>query len=101
MRPVLDAVRLEPFVLRGGTREAFEIAARMQPLSAPIRGREQRSGDLVPLRRARLVIIVIKQMRADLGTEVAAVPRKLFVAQSLRPAHQFAVHAAALAAFAR
>ena len=32
MRPVLDAVHLEPFLLRRGAHEAFEIAARMQAL---------------------------------------------------------------------
>src|SRR4051812_47551109 len=36
VRPVLDAVRLEPFLLRCSAHEAFEVAARMQPLSAPI-----------------------------------------------------------------
>ncbi len=36
MGPVLDAVHLEPFVLRGRAHEAFEIAARMQWLAAPI-----------------------------------------------------------------
>ena len=79
----------------------FEIAARMQALSAPVRGREQRRRDLVPLRRARLVIVVVERMRADLRAEVAAVLRELLLAQRLRPAHQFAVHAAALAALAR
>ena len=82
MRPVLDAVRLEPFVLRGGARKALEIAARVQALSAPVRRREQRRGDLVPLGRARLVIVVVERMRADFRAEVAAVLRELFFAQA-------------------
>ena len=36
MRPVLDAVDFEPFVLRRRAHETFEIAARMQRLTAPI-----------------------------------------------------------------
>src|SRR5580704_10199301 len=48
MRPMLDAVRLEPFVLRGGADEPFEIAARMQWLAAPIRRRQKRHLDLRP-----------------------------------------------------
>jgi hypothetical protein len=38
MRPVLDAVALEPFLLRRGAHEAFEVAARMQALAAPVGG---------------------------------------------------------------
>ena len=52
MRPVLDAVRLQPFLLGGGAHEAFEIAARMQALAAPIGGGEQRRRHLRPVRRA-------------------------------------------------
>src|ERR1043165_7141035 len=98
MRPVLDAMRFEPFVFRRSTRETFEIAARMQALSAPVRGREQRRRDLVPLRRARLVIVIVERMAADLAAEVAAVLRKLLLAQGLRAADELAVHARALAA---
>src|SRR5947208_3618735 len=39
VRPVLDAVDFEPLVFRRGAQEAFEIAARMQPLPAPVGGR--------------------------------------------------------------
>ena len=38
MRPVLDAVRLQPFLLGGRAHEAFEIAARVQALAAPVGG---------------------------------------------------------------
>src|SRR4029077_4170168 len=40
--PLLDAVTLEPFLLRGGAEEALVIAARMQRLTAPVGGREHR-----------------------------------------------------------
>src|SRR5258708_37787092 len=36
MRPMLDAMHFEPFLLRGGADKAFEIAARMQRLPRPI-----------------------------------------------------------------
>ena len=50
MRPVFDAVRLQPFMFGCGAHEALKIATRMQTLAAPIRGRKQRRGDLVPIR---------------------------------------------------
>src|SRR5262249_2418188 len=37
--PVLDAVHFEPFLFRGRPVKALEVAARMQRLSAPVRGR--------------------------------------------------------------
>src|SRR5262245_27016708 len=37
MRPMLDAVHLEPFVFRRRPVKALEIAARMQRLAAPVR----------------------------------------------------------------
>src|SRR5688572_2044607 len=36
MRPVLDAVRFQPFIFRGGTHKTLEVAARMQTLAAPV-----------------------------------------------------------------
>src|SRR5688572_5990363 len=58
MRPVLDPVHFEPFLLRGGAHEALEIATRMQALAAPIGAREQRRLDLGPVRHARLPEVV-------------------------------------------
>jgi hypothetical protein len=52
MCPVLDAVHLEPFLGRGRTYEAFEIAARMQALPTPVCSREYRHLDLVPVGHA-------------------------------------------------
>ena len=79
MRPVLDAVHLEPFALRGCAHEAFEIAARMQRLAAPIRRREKRHLDLRPHRRACAVIGVVERMSDDVAAEIAAVFCELVV----------------------
>src|SRR6185369_6465585 len=46
VRPVLDAVDLEPLLFRRGAHEALEVAARMQPLPAPVRRGEKRRGEL-------------------------------------------------------
>ncbi len=101
VRPVLEPMRLEPFLLGGGAHEALEIAARMQPLAAPVGGREQGHLDLGPVGRALLVILVIEGMLADLGAEIAAIERELRVGQVLRAAHRLAGDAASLAALAR
>ena len=36
MRPVIQAVDLKPFLLRGGTEKTLIVAARMQTLPAPV-----------------------------------------------------------------
>src|ERR1700752_4638980 len=56
MRPVLEAVRLEPFFRGSRAHKAFEIAAGMQTLTAPIRSRKKRHRHHVPLRRASPVV---------------------------------------------
>src|SRR6185312_16696720 len=71
--PMLDAMRLEPFLRRCGAHEALEIAARMEALAAPIGGGEKRRGDLRPHRRARLVIIIVERVGENLVAENAAV----------------------------
>ncbi len=101
MRPVLDAVRLQPFLLGGRAHEALEIAARMQRLAAPVGGREHGRRHLVPDRRARPMIVVVERMLANVAAEVAAVLGELSLAQCLRPADELAVHAAPAAALAR
>src|SRR5450631_3355123 len=63
MRPMLDAVHFEPFLFRCRAEETFEIAARVQRLSAPIGGRKQRYLDLRPIRRHRPVEFVVQRMR--------------------------------------
>jgi hypothetical protein len=46
------------------------------------------------------VIIVVERMRADVVAELAAVLEEFGLRKNLRPAHQFVVNRAALAAFA-
>src|SRR5690606_27012450 len=70
MRPMLDAMYFEPFVLRSGAHEGFEIAARVQPLPAPVCRREERHLDLRPDRRACLVIAVVERVVEDLAAEI-------------------------------
>src|SRR5690349_1388317 len=90
MSPVLDAMRLEPFLLGSGAQKALEVAAGMKPLAAPIGGGEERHRDLRPDRRARFVVGVVERMRANLRAEVAAVPRQFFVRERLRAADELA-----------
>src|ERR1700732_1617230 len=92
--PVLDAVRLEPFLRRRRPHEALEIAARVQALAAPIGGGQQGSGDLAPYRGARLVVVVVEGMGEDLVAEIAAIAGKLRLAQRLRAADELAGDAA-------
>src|ERR1700694_1280751 len=92
MTPMVDARPPEPFVFGRGAHEAFESAARVQALAAPIDGGEQRDVDVLPYRRARLVVFVIEGMRADLAAEIAAVPGELLVRQRFRSAHPPTVH---------
>src|SRR5207248_3789351 len=50
MRPVLEAVHLEPLLLRCRAHEALEVAARVQTLAAPVGGGEERHLDLRKVR---------------------------------------------------
>src|SRR5688572_27505490 len=81
MRPVLEAMRFEVFVLAFTSDKPLKIPARMQPLPAPVGGGEERHGDLVPYRRAALVVLVVERMGEDLVAEVGAVLRQRAVAQ--------------------
>ena len=102
VRPMLDAVRFEPFLFGRGADKTFEIAARMQPLPAPIGGGQKRHFDPRPNRRARLLIGVIERMSKNLAAEIASgFWRQLLRRQHFRSADQFAVHTAAFAALAR
>src|SRR5215510_905665 len=100
MGPVLDAMRFQPPLLGRGPHKPLEIAAWMQSLAAPVGGREQRRDDLVPLGRARLVVLVIEGMGYDFGAKVRAVFGEFSVWQRLGSAYQLAVNAAALAPLA-
>ena len=79
MRPVLDAVRLQPFLLRRCAHEALEIAARMQALAAPIGRGQKRHRDLRPIGRAPMVVAVVERMGADVGAKIDAVCREFLL----------------------
>ena len=97
VRPMLDAVHFEPFLFRRRAEEALEIAARVQRLAAPVRGRKQRHLDLRPVRQHRLVEIVVERMREIGLAEIVAVGAHLLVGERLRAGYPVAVHAAAMA----
>src|SRR5207244_9767303 len=52
MRPMLEPMHFQPLLAGRGAREAFALTSRMQPLAAPVRGREEWDRDFVPTRRA-------------------------------------------------
>src|SRR5207245_3818459 len=58
VRPVLDSVHLEPFLLRGCANEPFEVAAWVQALASPVRRGEQRRPDLRPVGPARAPVLI-------------------------------------------
>src|SRR5258707_15770150 len=70
MRPVLDAVRLEPLLLGRRAHEAFEVAARMQALPAPVRRREEWNRYAVPFGGASPAILIVERVREDLVAEL-------------------------------
>src|SRR5712692_8807722 len=101
VRPVFYTVRFQPFVLACRAYEAFEISARVQALTAPIRRGQERHGHFRPNRRARLVILVVERMRADLVAEVATVVGEFLRRQGFRSADKLAVYARAFSPLAR
>ena len=101
MRPVLDAVRLQPLLGRGSAHEAFEVAARVQTLAAPVGGGQERHGNARPVGRAGAVILVVQRMGEDVVAEIAAVGIERRVVQRVGTADQFAGHRAARAALPR
>ena len=73
MRPVLDAVRLEPFLLaRRRARSPRNCRADAGP-GRPSWPPTRTAPHLGPVRRAVLVVLVVERMRADLAAEIAAV----------------------------
>ena len=97
MGKVCIAVHLEPLLLRARAQETFEIAPRMQALSAPVRGGEQRHVDFLQLDHARAVIVVDERAAQRLAGRVGAVPRQRLRRQRLRPGCRFAGDLAARA----
>src|SRR5579872_504875 len=73
MRPVLDAVHLEPLLFGSRADERFDVSTQMQALTAPVAGRKKRHRDAIEDRRARLVIVVVQRMRENVRAEIATV----------------------------
>src|ERR1043166_8710627 len=88
--PMRAAVRLEPLVARGGAHEALEVAARVQPLPAPVGGREERRLHLRPVGRARAAVLIVERMLDKVGLLVDAVRAQLFVGDPVVAAHRLA-----------
>ncbi len=72
----------------------------MQPLPAPVGRREERRLDLLPQRRACLVVVVVERVREDVIAELAAVLLQVVVGERLVAAHRRAADAAARPALA-
>ena len=100
MGPMLEAMRLQPFVLRCSAHKTFEIAAWVQALPTPIRGGQKRHRDLVPHHRSGTVIVIVLRMRADLVAEVATALVELAIRKRLVAADQRARDATLGTAFA-
>src|SRR5205814_7939756 len=99
MGPVLDAVHLEPLLSRSRAQEALEVAARVQPLAAPVGGREERDFDLGEVGQARPPVLVARERVAQaILVEVAARRSELLFGQGLGSGNPLAGHAAAIAA---
>ena len=95
MRPVLQPVAFKPLLCGSGSDKTFEIAARVQALPAPIGRRQKRHRDFAPVRRTRLMVIVVQRMSDNLVAEACAVTRERCVGQGLVAAHQRAGNDAA------
>src|SRR5262249_3411224 len=89
------AVALERLLLRRGPHESLEIAARMQALSAPVGGRQERRPHLAPVGHPRLPVLVrIELARDAVLVEIAAVLSELLLPQGLPTPHPIAVDGA-------
>src|SRR2546423_182142 len=99
VRPVLEAVHLEPLLLRRRAREPFEVAARMQALPAPVGCRKERYPDPRPVRYARAPVgIGGERVLPAVLVEIAPAGAELLLGERRRPGHPVAGHPAAIAA---
>ena len=73
-------------------------SVRMQADAAPVRRRQERRLDLRPVRHAVTVVTVVERMRQQRFAQIDAVALELFRRKRFRAGHQFAGHAAAIAA---
>ena len=79
MREVGIAVDLEPFLLRARAQVALEVSARMKTHAAPVAGREQGGLDVLKLRGACHVVIVVQPASLGLARRVGAILREFFL----------------------
>src|SRR6185503_3237814 len=94
VREVRIAVYLEPLLLRARGEEAFVVAARMQPLPAPVRGGEQRRLDAPEVDHARAVVVIHQAACARLAAGIRGVLRQHVRRQRLRSRNRLAGDAA-------
>src|SRR5207245_10828007 len=93
-RPVRAAVHFQPLLPRRRARKALEVAARVQSLPAPVRGREQRNHDFGEIGGALAVVGTVEGPRQQLLPHVLAVLLELPGRESLRAAYGFSGDAA-------
>ena len=93
--PVLDAVHLEPLLLRRRAHESLEVAPGMQALPAPVGRREERHRDPRPVGHARAPVLVAgERILPAVLVEIAAVAAELLLGQGRQPGDPVAVHPA-------
>ena len=80
----------QPLERRRSPHEALEITPGMQPLPAPVGGGEERDRDPRPVRRPRLVELVIQRVFADLLAERHPRRRQFHAGEGLRPGDSLA-----------
>ena len=90
MREVGIAVHFQPFLFRAGGEIAFEIAAGVQALTAPIRSREERHVDPAELGHARAVIVVDRLAAQSLGADIGAIAGERLLRQRLMAGYRIA-----------
>src|SRR5262245_22731921 len=96
VRPVLDAVYLEPFLFRRRAVKTLEVAPRMQRLATPVRRGKHRHFYLRPIWPHCCVEIVVERM-CEIGfSQIVAVCAHLLGVERFRSRHPVAVHPAAV-----
>src|SRR6266487_4501488 len=99
-RPVRPAVHLQPFLPGCRARKPLEVAARVQSLPAPVRGREQRDCDFGEIGCALAVVGTVEGPREQLLPHVFAVLLELLGRERLGAAYGLSGNAAPRAALA-
>src|SRR6267154_2408722 len=99
-RPVRAAVHFQPFLFRGRAREALEVAARVQALTAPVRRREERHGDPGKIGTALGVVRPPELARQERLPHVLAVLLQFRGRKRFRAAYRLASDAALRTALA-